>query len=446
MGIFQWPVGVGNPLYVYDDANGTNHPAAPNPHTWAEINAAFPLEFPILQSPAGAVFSAGRVQYLCGVDLTFGDLFGGANVTTIQAGMGSAPYADSVDIFSPAGTAGQTRLRFTVAISASQTNMFLGTPIGSGAKMCGKNGCSIIAIGQLRFRCTLGLYGCYINSSNSIQFLNLGSIYQEIAGCHIFCGTSATILGTADGGPLTFWNTTITSASTTTPFSSIQTADGAGVILGCSAPQRFYTSGSPLRKFTKMTLSGAPSITDLNISNGNPNYELTDFEFSDTPGIPRITGLFTGAANFGVHEYWSLDTKVVDSNGNSLVGIPVYATNDVEGTVLDTTTQGDGNIVFTFNPTGKQNVLPVRDWYNNGTGVVTRDRTYTITINGYPSNFFDPNPNYVTRQYKFKWPGIDLYGSSFQANGGSFKPIDDIVMLPNGHPVSNPEWTECNLI
>lgn len=438
MGIFQ-PGGAGTQVNVYDDADATNHPAAPGPHTWAEINAAFPLAFAILQTAAGATYSASRVQYLCVTDLFFGDPLGGTNFTSL--------VDVNSDIYSPTGTTAQTRLRFTAAVSANLTKMVLGEPIGAGERMVGKKGCNIYATSSLRFRCTLGLYGCYVESTANMQFVNLGSDYQEIAGCVLFVrggGGNNFVFGTADAGPITMWNTAVASESVFTMCSSIQVSDSANVVLGCAVPQNFYSSASPLRKFTRMSLSGAPTISDTRFTSGT-GYQLTNFGWSNTPGIPRMTLPNDVTADNGQHEFWSIDTKVVDENGLSVAGVPIFASNDVEGDVLDTITQGDGNIVFTYNPTGKQNVLPVRDWYTVGATVRTRERTYTVTVNGYMSGIYQPNPNYQTRQFQFKWPGIDLYGTSYQANGGTFKPIDDIIMLSPGVPTKGSAWTECSV-
>ena len=439
MGIFQ-PGGPGTQINVYDDNDATGGHAAGSPHTWAEINAAFPLDFAILQTAAAATFSANRKQYLCVSDLHFGDPGGGSNFTSL--------VDTNTDIYSPNGATAQTRLRFTVATSANNTSFQLGTKIGTGQKSAGKDGCAIYTgTFALRLRCTLGLYGCLVDCQGALQFNNAGSTQQEIAGSAIEAGGSM-ILGDADSGPLNIYNSAISYTGIGTAVVGMFIADSFNAILSATAPAFFFSTGAAgAKKLNRLILNGAVTTADLRLVSAAGGWQAADLTYSDTPGKPRV--LFVGAHNVsqGLTDYRTFNTKVVDPLGNSIQAVPVYITSDIDGPILDTQTGADGDVVFTWTPTGQVNVLPVREYYDpTGSATVARDRLYTAIVNGYPSLVYPPLPGFATVKFVFEWPGRDRLGTGYQVDGGSFQKALDIIQLPYGTPSTQPIWTPCQVI
>lgn len=436
MGIFR-PGGPGTALNVYDNNDGTGGHAIGSPHTWGEINTAFPLEFALMQTAAGATF-VGRPQYYCVVDLTIGDPGGGGNFTSL--------VDTNVDIYSPVGSASQSRLRFGSVASAGATTMQLGTKIGTGTKSDGKAGCAIYTGGAaaIRFRCNLALYGCFISAGGAIQFNTAGtSTGHEIAGCKMQAGNSY-VLG--DGGVFNIYNSSLAYTGTGAFMTNAVVTDSFGTILSATAPSLFFSSSAiGTKSFNRLTLNGAVTTADFRLQGSASGWQAADLTFSETPGLPRV--LFTSAHSVtqGFTDYRTIDTKVVDPAGLSLQAIPVSVTSDIDGLILDTQTGADGNIVFTWTMTGVANVLPVREYYDAaGTGTIVRDRVYTMTVNGYGGTFA-PNPNYKTRRFVFRWAGRDRLGSGYQVDGGSFQKILDVIQLSPGSPTRGVAWEECDV-
>jgi len=425
--------GVGTPVYIYDDNNAAGGHVAGQPHTFAEIAAAFPLEFAPMQSAAGATFSGTHFQYLCVVVCTIGHpTAGNANVTTLTDTSGA-------DIFSPSG-----RLQWSSANAATvYTN--LGTKIGTGERMSGKNGCTIHQSGAQIFRGTVNMYGCFVDSLASvIQFLNGTGSGMEFGAC-IFHTSSGYVIGNSTSVNLGFYNSSLLYSGAGSAATSIAMNEAVNTVLGATAPVSFFQSASANRAINGLVFSGASTVADVRPTGTNPNWEMTNVTWSDTPGIPRVAGSLAGWASLpedGVHEYFFYDTKVVDQNGDPVAGIPVFISNDVElPGVVNTQTLADGNIVFTWNPTGHDNVLIARDHYATGTDTLTRDRLYTVTVNGY-GGAFPPSQLHQTVTFTFEWPGRDRFGASYVTDGGSFKKVMDVIPLPWGFPSQATTWVE----
>ena len=425
MGWFQ-PAGAGTAIFCYDDADAAGGHAAGSPHTWAECNATFPVDFPILQTAAGATFSATHRQYLPAVTVTIGHpTAGNGNTTTFTDITGA-------DIFSIG-----TRLQFTSANPVT-TTFTLGTRIGSGERATGKLGGSIHQSGNLVFRGNVYLNGTFVDSTANVQFTTSG--LQEVAGCLIQAGTSF-IFGLGTGYKQ--YNTTFVGTGITTFCTSAEIQESYGVRWAASAPARFFSSGASNREITRVSLCGAPTVADFTVTGSGTGWSLTEVGWSDAPGIPRFTWTTATGPDDGMAEYLSFDSKVVDPNGNPTSDIPIYITSDVDGAILDDSTDADGNVTFNWPGTGQANVLPVRDHYATaGPTYAVRDRVYTVEVNGY-SAAVAPNPNYETVIFKFEWPGRDRLGTGYQVDGGSFKSVMDVIHLPWGSPSQSPVYTEC---
>jgi hypothetical protein len=393
-----------------------------------------------MQSAAGMTFGINRAQYICAVDLMLGHpTAGNGNSTSI--------VDTNVDLFSPTGTATQTRFRCTTANAANAQTLILGTKIGSSSKMLGKDGCTLHCIGGgPRLRCTLGFYGGFLYSSSGLQLQNSGTSYQEIAGSTFLMSGNVTC-GNGTSGPLRIYNTTFGSiaGAGTTIFTSMFAEESYGFLIGATAPDRFYNSNSSLRTFRNMMLSGAPVLADIRLQGGATNYEAVNFGWTETPGIPRIQWSSPHSIENGLHDRWTYDTKVVDKDGMALSGIPVLISSDVDGTLVDTTTLADGNISFLFQVGSVNNVLPVRDYYtDDGSTTLTQDRIFTVRVNGYGGTT-SPNLAYETAIFKFEWPGRDRLGAGYQADGGSFQKTLDVVRLRPGTPSTQSLWDSCEV-
>lgn len=437
MGIFR-PGAPGTQVHVYDDNDGTGGHAVGSPHTWAEINAAYPVEFAIMQDAAGNTFSGTHRQYLCTADLMIGNpVIGNANTTTLTDTTGA-------DIFSPNGSGGQSRLRFTTVNGFTNQKFNIGTKIGTGKKSAGKQGGSFHSGSQaLTIRADANVYGSFFDCGGNIVFQTNSSLASEYAGCtFVIAGTC--VLGTG-GGTLKFYNCSLGSNTAVNMITAAAMDDADNFVIAATAPIRFYLSSASNAKFIGLTFIGAPSVCDLSFntpSGGNNGFDLT---YSDTVGVPRIMSNTVGADIFD--DYRTFDVKVVDSNGNALAGVPVYMESDIDGAVLSTSTNADGNVVFTNGPTGIDQVILIRRYYNldivaSPIPAVTEDRVFTLWINSYKdSGVYPPLDNYTTKSFRFEWPGRDRLGTGYQTDGGSFQKVLDVIELPYGHP-SGTQWVE----
>lgn len=439
MGIFR-PGAPGTQVHVYDDNDATGGHIAGQPHVWSEINAAYPVEFSALQDAAANVYSATHKQYLTTSPLMFGHpTAGNTNATSLVDTTGA-------DIFNKS-TAGQSNLRFTNVNNTSSITFTLGTAIGSGKKMSGKQGGTIHSLLTPSFACNLNLFGCFFDGAAGFTVNNGNGVTVQIAGCTFLAGGSYA-LGGGGNGSFTVYNTSFNSNTTVNFCTSAAITDSYNMIWACTAPTAFFVSAAPLRKFRKVTFSGAVTLTDIRISNAPGDFhEGVDLVWSDTAGKPRIISVpITTAA---LSDYRTFDLKIVDPDGHALSGIPIYVESDVDGAVLDDVTEGDGNVVFTNTPISYDNVLKVRRYYDptgstSGATVQIEDRVFTLWVNSYKGSA-TPNGSYQTRHLKFEWPGRDRFGSGYQIDGGSFLPTITVVRLDPGIPTRNPIYDECEV-
>ena len=441
MGILQ-PGGAGTPIYIYDDAVNTNHPAAPGPHTFAEINAAFPLDWPILQDPAGNTFSASRRQYLARVITVMGgQSTDGGNYTSL--------VDTNCDVFSKTVAAAPAfRYRVDSGIAPSHIVTILGTKVpwaGGSFRFSGQAGVGFYTeSGVMSWRGTLGLYDCAIYSGGAMVFFNTGSSYQEIGGSLISSAGSIS-LGLASDGPLRLSHVNLSYRGGSFFVASILISSSHDVIMASSTCSAFVNIGNAAnRKLQDIDFVGSCSSSDIAVGVVGGGLLMRDLVWSDTVGKPRISFIGPHAVGTAAGDHRTMDTKVVDHNGNSLQAIPIYLESDVDGAILDTQTGADGNVVFTYFPTQFDNALPVRDYYGD-TGVLNaRDRVYTMYVNSYKGTF-PPNQTFETKVFRFEWPGRDRLGSGYQTDGGSFQQVMDVIALSPGAPSKVTIWNECEV-
>lgn len=431
MGIFA----SGADCYIYDDnvnGGGTDPHVPGTPHTWAEINAAFPAIL-IRMDGGGNFFSATHNQYL--IPNGGGTVFLG-HPTAGNSNPTSLVDATGADIFSVG-----TRLQFPAANVGSQT-VILGTAIGTGRNMGGKNGGTIHQSGALIFRGTVGLYGCHIETvagANAIQFINGSSSYQEVAGC-TGMATGSYVLGNAASGPLRMYNSMFASSTAGNVITSADINDSSGLIIAATSPAGFFASSNASRNLTRVRFTGAVTIGDVRVTGaGATNWNLTDVQFSETPGKPRVAFAAVMTAADGPTDFRQYETKVVDEDGNSLAGIPVQVSSDIDGAILDSVTDQDGNVVFSWPPTGQSQMLPVRDYYStDGVNTSVRDRVFAFTING--DQAANPrNTAYEFRTFVAEWPGRDRLGTGYSPDGGSFLSSIDTISISS---IRGTPWVE----
>lgn len=433
MGYFS--AGPGTAITIYDDNDATGGHVAGTYHTPDELFAYDPTVWTRLQSPAGVQFSATRFQYLLQLaNTTIGSpVAGNINLTTLEL--------KRCDIYVPAG-----RLVFTAANSALYQQLFMGTKIGTGAKTAGKDGASIHMGSQINFRCTLAMYDSYLTSlgTGQVLFNNSGSTYQEIGGCTLsYNGLGG--LGTAAFGPLTIYNTTMSSRTVGSDMSgSCILSDSDNLLMACDAPRSFISTASPSTAVTKITFNGTPTQGDVRTIGFG--WKLNNVTWSDN--APRVYFLGDVALANAHLEYMSFDVKVVDHLGNSLQAIPIQMWSDIEPYpgFLQTQTGFDGNIVYTSPNTSLANPVLVRRHYSTSSPTdMVEDRVFTLLVNGY-DGLFPPNPNYITRLIVFEWPGRDRLGTSgYVTDGGTFANVKMPINLRPGSPSRDPLWTECQI-
>ena len=339
-----------------------------------------------------------------------------------------------------------TRLTWPNPNAATQT-FIMGTKIGDGIRMAGKNGGSIHQSGAIVFRGTLGLYGCFVDGTGNIQFLNGTSVSMEVAGSTLHTsGVNASfLLGNSDTQPLRMFNNTLSSASISTIVSSAAGLTGANNVLAATAPSIFFASASQNRSLSKLILSGAPTVSDIRMNTGATTWTLNDVVGSGTAGIPFVLAGDNATIGNGATDYRTCDTKLVDQNGNTLSGIPIIIESDYFGLILDDVTSTDGDVPFTFGANATDQVLPVREYYSTGPGFATavKDSVFTMTVNGYGAST-PPNQSYETQFITFTWPGRNRFGTGYQTDGGGFLPTMDVIMLKYGFPSTNQhtQWIE----
>jgi len=430
MGFFQ-PGGANTQVFIYDDADATGGHAAGSPHTIAELNAFDALVCSKLQDPAGNTFSGARTQYLLTKNVQLGRSAVGQNLTSL--------VDKDLDLFVKSGN-------FTFDSNSTSTITFImGTKVGLSPHFAGVRGCGLNFASTPIFRGTVGLYGCMIEAVGSIQFANTGAAYQELAGC-LCLATAPYILG--NSANFRYYHTVFTYPGTGNMVTSALVDTGHDSVLAGAAPGAFIASAAPSRSFRGLDLAGVPTVADLVMNPGAQKWVADEINFSNQ--APKRVSINTNGLGNGLRYVWRFDTKVVDQNGNPLQAVPIQLSTDVDGLILDTQTGLDGNVVFNADPLGSvlTNRLVVREDYtlDNGTTVLTKDRLFTIVVNGF-GGAFPPLANYETQTYNFEYPGRDQISGGYQVDGGLFEETVDVIPLRNGQPTHGTAtgWVELTL-
>lgn len=433
-GILQ-PGGAGTIIYVYDStaaANGVNY-------TFTEINTAFPNDFELMVGAAsGLAYNGVRRQYLQKVQVQYGGQAADGNAMTYLK-------ESNCDVYCRAGAGPLWR----TGIPGSLKTEF-GTRIASQDGVSGRDGVDIVvASGNVVIRGQMLFYGSEIFSeTGTVQLLDSGaSGFSEIAGC-IMRTNSSFVIGNNTASPsLDIFNSTFASSTVTNMVTTMAVRDSDNFVLAAVSPQSFIATGAASLRLKGGVLVGSPTTADLiwNGAGAGGGWIISDTQFSETLGKPRFAG------GFGVpvlaaptKETWTFNVKVTNGAGLPIIDVPVRLDSDIDGTVVDTKTFGDGDIGFTNGALGVGNAVLTRDHYNPSSVYTVRDRTFTLYVNQ-AGGTFPAVAGYGGRTIVFQWPGKDTYRGAYQLNGGTFQKIFMPVMLgPPGSGTPN-VWRECDI-
>lgn len=432
-GIVQ-PGGPGTSIFIYDKAAAANGQF----YTIAEIQAAFPNDFEnMVGAVSGLQFGGIRKQYLSNVSLIWGgQAADGSNATEVRD--------TNVDIFFRAG---QWQYRVGGGIITTK----LGTKRGKApsglipATMVGSDGCGIYqASGSLIFRNDYQLYGNVFLAPLNMQFLATGATAaSEVAGNLMRCGLAFTLGESLAIG--SFYRNVMYSPTGVNVAAQIKNLDMDGNAIVGATPQGLISvsAATPTIRMKNTVLVGAPTNADIRslLATDNSDLKFQGTVFTDTPGVPRFLFFNDHLASEGAEVWRAFNTKVVDSSGNSLIDIPVRLITDIDGTVVDTKTFGDGDVGFLgMGGANFQNGVLVRDEYREaGVGKV-RDRVFTLLVN-VAGGAFPINPSYPSKTLVFEWPGRDRALGVFSLDGGQFGDVTVPVTLDSFFGVAaREEW------
>ena len=412
------PGGAGTIIYVYDDTDATNHAAAPNPHTFAEIAAAFPADF--------VSNTTNEPSYRAKVNVQIGDTGVGTATTTI-ADTNAVVIWDST---------------FTLKWRITQTtswNLNLGTKVGSGNQASGKAGCTLVFGALTSILGNVRLYGCTIkNRTGSLNMSDntLGTtrdVINTLFQSEVTPGIATFGIGSSTKAVDNLYNFDISHAATTQPVVGSFFADAAERITICaSTPIAFISAGSVGVTIKDLAVFGSPTTADFRWVGVTPaDWKLVRPKFSGNAAKFAATST-EPILSRSTQEMWLYETKIVDgSTGNPIAGIPVKLTDAIGNVVVNQNSDANGEVIFGSGVT--QNAVCVLDHYNNGAGVyLTRTRSpFLFEINTGAGR----NINYQSRRYYSKWPGEETQ---------TYSDMADIVSLVDAGGLPTP-WDEMHM-
>lgn len=398
----------------------------------------------MLQNAAGQVFLAGRPQYLQTVPIVLGG----------QAADGTNPTSFLVkkcDVFVRNTT---FSMRSSAQIAQNLLTFTMGVKTGSVAagNLGGCDGGTFATSVSHIWSCNMGIYGSQmICSGGNFVFNNgAGADYMEFGGSIINHDGSPTFnMGTNDTFQNVFFmnsNCSSVRGATGAMFSNIAAASLQGSVLCLNNLQYFINaSNRNTRKVKLSSIAGTPTRADIRSATAGT---ATEVIWSGNAPVRVSNGGLTPLTGFG--EYWGFDVKIVNPDGEPLSGVPIYLESDLDPAgLLSTTTNADGNIVFTEVATQVDNNVLVRNHYGTSlgtdTGTLVADRVFTITVNGYADPLVTPLSTWETRIFKFEWPGRDRTESGYATDGGTFKIVLGPIRLGPGTPTRNPIYEECEV-
>lgn len=411
------PGGAGTIIYLYDDTNNTNHAAAPGPHTWAEIAAAFPADF----------ISGGTnvPSYRSKVNVQIGDAGVGTAATNLTDATDATVTFDN---------------GFTLAMRASQFSSWfltLGTKLGTGNRASGINGGTVNLGAATTLRGTIKLYGGTVRQTAGALTWNHGLLGFSVGEAvnWMFKSTSGAVapfvMGAAGNLIDNLYNVDFSHSTANQMMSNFFVTAAERITFGGVTPLAFLQSGSVNVQMKDSAAFGSPSNADFRWAGPG----ATDWTFVRpryTGSAPKFSATTAFAAiqdpNTAAHEYWLYDIKLVSGIGGvGVPGIPVKLTDSVGNVQVSTTTDANGQI--SFGSGAIANAVIVADHYVTAANVYTiRHRSPFLAEFNLPS-MAGYNASYPTQRYYFYWPGY----ASITTSSGSFEDVGDVIaLLPAG--------------
>ena len=330
------------------------------------------------------------------------------------------------------------------ATQTSSWSCLFGTKIGTGNQAIGKNGVHLFftntaGTNNVILRGTSKWYGCTARSSwsagiQAFQMITLVNGACELINCTLG-GFSSYVFGTAAGTISNLYNLDITGESTATGNITSFFVDSAERnSIGGSPTTSHIASASASLTIKNQTFFGTPGSSDMRwVAPTGTNWIMVSPKWS---GANKFSGTGPSSASIGAQEYWPWGVKAVDRNGVGVSGIPITLT-DTNGTEqVNTTTDANGETSYGSGITA--NCAVAADHWSTTLGVYTISHRspFTVRVN----QGAGANPNYLSRTYKFYWPGY----SSVTTNSGTFLETYDIVPVEE-QSGGLTTWTECSI-
>lgn len=419
-----------NTLYWYNDADPTGGHTAGNPHTASEM-----VSSPVF-SP---YFTAFGPAYLCTKIMQAGDgVAGHVAPTTFQA-------VSREIIFVGGGNV-------TTAL-ANQAGVIwkLGTKVGSGAAVAGRDGPCFAITGNFLIRGQVLAYGSMFIGGTGSFFPYDGSVADSEAIDCDFDFSAATPAAFGASGVVyfkTFANNRMSRNSAASVASSLFANDVFGnVVTHTGATTDYYLrSNASLMRFKGLEFRGEAVAANAVLGFGTPqNWFLVEPKW---PAGEQRKFFFSQSSTQLVNgkqhcEYWTLDCVVLGSAGEPLASIPVKFT-DNQGVQFDVDTDSAGRIAYgtswspTYPLTGNYVVVDdFGNWEYPGGTPSDYSRRYRGPFLLEFNSGSRRNPTYPTRRALFDWP---YTGTSRKL--GQYQPLRLVVNLASigGSPA---EWIEC---
>jgi hypothetical protein len=404
-GITQ-PGGAGTTIFIYDDTAG-------GPYPFAGLAATFPADFIDL----GVIGSSA--SYRSKVDVQLGDTGVGTATTTLIDNVNSSVHFD---------------LGKTLKNRATQTtswNYQLGSKIGSGNIAAGSRGTNLLFGAATTLTGNHSWYGCLVRATSGALSFNVATDgVGEMVSCLLQSIDSA---GTK---PINIGNATNRFANVYNVHFSHNTAAQISSNFGALASERVSWGGTPSRFWTINTgnlapkdalFIGTPSSADI-AWGGTSALAWRLYRPTFSGNAPKFVPVTSGFPPLdGTNETWELRRatfKIVDRNGAGVSAIPFSLTDQFGTSIVSGTSDSNGNILFGSGAAAQ--MVPVMDHYAVGAVYTQRHRSpFTIKTN--MPDMAGYNSNYLSRSYKFRWPGYE----SVTTSAGQFEDLGEIIAVEN---------------
>jgi hypothetical protein len=416
VGIFQ-PGGAGTTIRLHDDTDGTNHAAAPGPHTFAEIAAAFPADFTAL--------GTNEPSYRGLVSVQIGDSTIGSQTTTL-ADTNKTVIWDA------------TRTLTNATTNLASWFLNLGTKVGTGNRASGKDGCTLVFGAATTLNENLALYGCTLKSrTGAVTFGGVSGPTREIVDCIIQSAAAGTTPILTGIDPLTnAYNVDISHVTTAQVCGNFNFTAAERITISAAAPSSFVFAGAPSQSWKDIVFFGSPTQSDLRWSvSGATNWKIIRPTYSNSGNPKFSSGVITITPANGCQEFWGYNAKVIDRNGLGIANIPVKLTDTLGNVLVDALTDATGQISFGSGITA--DFVPVVDHYTTAGVYAIRHRSpFLSEIN----TGVNRNTNYQSRTFTWFWHGYSTYTTT----AGSFADVNDVVPIEDGSGAGS-VWVELTL-